>query len=238
MVDFGLVARAYADDVRERVARSCSAATVERIERSRRPRPSRDAGGRGRRAARRSSARASTRTGSRSSPGRRSSRGSFRSAATTPPPARARHLAARSMYPVPDPTFPFLGVHTTVRLDGRCGSARTPCSPSPARGTAASRSGWATCSRPRGRPGSGDSRGGTGGWASPSSLRDFSRRLFVASARKLLPELAAGRRRAGPAGIRAQALSADGSLVDDFVIHEAEGSCTSATRRRPARPRP
>ena len=54
-------------------------------------------------------------------------------------------------------------------------------------------------------------------------VRDLSNRLFVASARKLLPELELADVEPGPSGIRAQALAADGTLLDDFVFHESEG---------------
>lgn len=47
---------------------------------------------------------------------------------------------------------------------------------------------------------------------------DYSRRLFVRAARKLIPELAPADVEPGPAGIRAQALTSDGQLVDDFVV--------------------
>ena len=48
--------------------------------------------------------------------------------------ARGRaHLVRGLIYPVPDPRFPFLGVHFTRRIDGEVGRARTPCSRSPAR---------------------------------------------------------------------------------------------------------
>ena len=53
--------------------------------------------------------------------------------------------------------------------------------------------------------------------------RDLSTRRFVAAARKLLPELDVGDVLPGPAGIRAQALEPDGTLLDDFVFHEADG---------------
>jgi L-2-hydroxyglutarate oxidase LhgO len=53
-------------------------------------------------------------------------------------------------------------------------------------------------------------------------VRDLSRRLFVASARKLLPELEVGDVVPGPSGIRAQALALDGTLLDDFVFHESD----------------
>ena len=54
-------------------------------------------------------------------------------------------------------------------------------------------------------------------------VRDLSTRLFVASTRKLLPGLEVSDVLPGPSGIRAQALAADGTLLDDFVFHEAEG---------------
>ena len=54
-------------------------------------------------------------------------------------------------------------------------------------------------------------------------VRDFSTRRFVEAARKLLPELAVDDVLPGPSGIRAQALAPDGTLLDDFVFHEAPG---------------
>jgi L-2-hydroxyglutarate oxidase LhgO len=53
--------------------------------------------------------------------------------------------------------------------------------------------------------------------------RDYSKHLFVASAKKLLPELEPGDVVPGDAGIRAQALLGDGSLVDDFVLERRPG---------------
>jgi L-2-hydroxyglutarate oxidase LhgO len=55
------------------------------------------------------------------------------------------------------------------------------------------------------------------------TVRDLSTRLFVASARRLLPELEVADVRPGPSGIRAQALAPDGTLLDDFVFHEGAG---------------
>ena len=47
---------------------------------------------------------------------------------------------------------------------------------------------------------------------------DYSRRLVVRAARQLIPELTPADVEPGPAGIRAQALTPDGLLVDDFVV--------------------
>jgi L-2-hydroxyglutarate oxidase LhgO len=55
------------------------------------------------------------------------------------------------------------------------------------------------------------------------TVRDLSKKRFVAAARALLPELTVDDVLPGPSGIRAQALAPDGTLIDDFVFHEAEG---------------
>ena len=52
--------------------------------------------------------------------------------------------------------------------------------------------------------------------------RASSRRAFVAALRPYLPALSAADVVPGPAGVRAQALASDGTLVDDFVISETE----------------
>ena len=60
--------------------------------------------------------------------------------------------------------------------------------------------------------------------ARPSSPHAASKRALVAAARRLVPELRAADFVAGPAGVRAQALGRDGSLVDDFVVSRAGGA--------------
>jgi L-2-hydroxyglutarate oxidase len=130
----------------------------------------------------------------------------------------ARHLVNALLYPVPDPTFPFLGVHATVRLDGsvwlgpnavlafaRDGYSRWHVRP---------RDLWDSVSAP------GFRRLARRHWrvGAMEMLRDWSRTLLAREARKLLPELRANDLESGPAGIRAQALAPDGTLVDDFVF--------------------
>lgn len=134
-----------------------------------------------------------------------------------------RHLVRGLVYPVPDPEFPFLGIHTTVRPDGdvwlgpnavlalaREGYRRRDVSARDVRETLRS-PGFRRLARRHWRMGAGE------------TVRDLSTRRFVASARKLLPELELGDVVRGPSGIRAQALAPDGTLVDDFVFHEADG---------------
>jgi (S)-2-hydroxyglutarate dehydrogenase len=134
-----------------------------------------------------------------------------------------RHLVRGLVYPVPDPAFPFLGIHTTVRPDGevllgpnavlalaREGYRRRDVSLRDLRETLRS-AGFRRLARRHWRTGFGE------------LARDLSKRRFVAAARKLLPELEVGDVLPGPAGIRAQALAPDGTLLDDFVFHEADG---------------
>jgi L-2-hydroxyglutarate oxidase LhgO len=49
-----------------------------------------------------------------------------------------------------------------------------------------------------------------------------SRKAFVAELRRFVPELRSADVLAGPAGVRAQAVARDGSLIDDFVVHRTE----------------
>ncbi len=129
-----------------------------------------------------------------------------------------RGLVNGLVYPVPDPTFPFLGVHTTLRPDGSIWLG-------PNAVLAFAREGYGRFHvRPRdlvetlGTPGF--RRLARRHWriGTVELVRDYSRRLFVASARKLIPDLRSDDVRRGPAGIRAQAIASDGSLVDDFVF--------------------
>ncbi len=132
--------------------------------------------------------------------------------------ADRRHLVNGLVYPVPDPSFPFLGVHTTVRPDGavwlgpnavlafaREGYGRFTVRPRDLAETLAS-PGFRRLALRHWRTGFGE------------LARDYSTRLFVGAARKLLPELEAADVQPGPSGIRAQALGRDGSLLDDFVF--------------------
>ena len=134
-----------------------------------------------------------------------------------------RHLVRGLVYPVPDPAFPFLGIHTTVRPDGavwlgpnavlafsREGYRRRDVSLRDLRETMRS-SGFRRLARKHWRMGAAE------------AVRDFSTRRFVDAARKLLPELGVDDVLPGPSGIRAQALAPDGTLLDDFVFHEAPG---------------
>jgi L-2-hydroxyglutarate oxidase len=126
------------------------------------------------------------------------------------------------IYPVPDPAFPFLGVHSTLRMDGsmwlgpnavlafaREGYRRWDVN-LPDLWDALSYAGFRALVRKYWRVGV------------EEMVRDFSKKRFVQAIQRFVPEITAADVVEGPAGIRAQALEADGRLVDDFVI-DADG---------------
>jgi len=129
-----------------------------------------------------------------------------------------RHLVRGLVYPVPDPRYPFLGVHLTPRVDGevmvgpnavlafaREGYRRRDFSARDMREVLAY-SGFRSFAKQHWRTGVTEMRG------------SLSTRRFVAAAQRYVPELAVGDVVPGPSGIRAQAVDADGSLVDDFRV--------------------
>lgn len=129
-----------------------------------------------------------------------------------------QHLVNGLVYPVPDPRYPFLGVHLTPRVDGsvmvgpnavlalaREGYRWTDVSPRDLV-QAACYPGFRSFARVHWRTGVKEMFG------------SLSKRAFVAAARKYVPELKVSDVVPGPRGIRAQALDRDGALVDDFRI--------------------
>jgi (S)-2-hydroxyglutarate dehydrogenase len=136
----------------------------------------------------------------------------------------ARPLVRSLIYPVPDPELPFLGVHLTTRIDGEVLLG-------PSALLAGALDAY-TLKRVR----LGDLRA-TFGWPGTwRVMRRFwrvgltelhlaaSRRAFVAACARYVPALTAADVLPGPAGVRAQAVSRAGALVDDFVVSEAGGA--------------
>jgi L-2-hydroxyglutarate oxidase len=129
-----------------------------------------------------------------------------------------RHLVKGLVYPVPDPRYPFLGVHLTPRVDGevlvgpnavlalaREGYRRRDVTVRDLRDIVGY-AGFRRFARQHWRTGLVEMRG------------SVSKRSFVAAAQRYVPELQVADVVPGPAGVRAQALERDGSLVDDFRI--------------------
>jgi len=133
-------------------------------------------------------------------------------------PERA-HLVRGLLYPVPDPAYPFLGVHFTRRVGGgvdigpnavlafaREGYRRRDIHAGDLLDTLRSR-GFRALARKHWRMGVHEVRG------------SLSKRAFAAAARRYVPAISADDLVPAPAGVRAQALDPDGSLVDDFRIN-------------------
>jgi len=128
------------------------------------------------------------------------------------------HLVRGNIYPVPNPKFPFLGVHFTPRMDGAVWLG-------PNAVLAAKREGysWADVSL-RDLTESLRYRGFRKlalrnlSYGAGETLRSVFIRLQLAKLRQYVPEITAADISRGPAGVRAMALEADGQLVDDFVF--------------------
>ena len=126
------------------------------------------------------------------------------------------------IYPVPDPRFPFLGVHLTRGIEGHVHAG-------PNAVLALAREGYAwTDVSPRDVA---DSLAWPGLWrlaarnlvpGAAEVGRSLSRRAFARSLSRLVPGISAGDLVPAPAGVRAQALRRDGGLVDDFLL-QGEG---------------
>jgi L-2-hydroxyglutarate oxidase len=130
----------------------------------------------------------------------------------------AEHLCQGLIYPVPDPSFPFLGVHFTRMIHGG-----VDCGPNAV--LAFAREGyrrrdvnlrdlWDSLCHP------GFRRLAWKHWRTGlgEMWRSWSKAAFVRALQRLVPAIQANQLVDAPAGVRAQALRFDGSLVDDFVI--------------------
>lgn len=126
------------------------------------------------------------------------------------------HLIRGLIYPVPDPRFPFLGVHFTKRIHGgveagpnavlalkREGYSRTSFDIADTASMAAFAGFWKMASKY---------------WKMgfEELYRSWSKHAFTVALQKLLPELTSDDIRAGGSGVRAQAVDKSGKLLDDF----------------------
>lgn len=125
------------------------------------------------------------------------------------------------VYPVPDPAFPFLGVHLTRGIGGE-----VHVGPNAVPALAREGYGWGTV-RPRdiadelAWPGSWRMAARHWKYGAGEIRRSLSKPAFVEAVRRLLPAVRADDLRPAAAGVRAQAVLRDGTLVDDFLIREA-----------------
>ncbi|MGP6159656.1 MAG: L-2-hydroxyglutarate oxidase [Vulcanimicrobiaceae bacterium] len=133
------------------------------------------------------------------------------------------YLVKGNIYPVPDPEFPFLGVHFTPRMDGSIWLG-------PNAVLAFAREGYTFFKI--------DPRELFDALSYPGVFslftkywkiglgeiyRDLVHSAYVKALQRYIPELKVSDCLPGPSGVRAQAMSPDGSLVDDFVFEGSEG---------------
>lgn len=137
---------------------------------------------------------------------------------------QAAGLVRGLIYPVPNPAFPFLGVHLTRTISGdvhagpnavlalkREGYRRRDVSLRDAAELAGSRALWRLARKHAGE-------------GAREALRSLSKRRFVRSVQRLVPEIGPDDLIPGSAGVRAQAVAPTGELVDDFLIVRNESS--------------
>lgn len=136
----------------------------------------------------------------------------------------AQHLVRNLIYPVPDPGFPFLGVHFTRLIEGgveagpnavlafaREGYSKWAFNASDFLDAIAYRGLWNFMRHHRAMA-----------WAEVQ--RSFSKKRFCASLQRLVPEIEEQHLETGGAGVRAQAMLDDGTLVQDFHFLERPGA--------------
>jgi L-2-hydroxyglutarate oxidase len=132
-----------------------------------------------------------------------------------------RDLVRGLIYPVPDPNFPFLGVHLTRMIDGSVHAG-------PNAVLAMAREGyrWRDLETKQIL----EHLGNRGLWklarkywrtGAGEIWRSVSKTAFVRALQRLVPEIGPEDLETSPAGVRAQAMSAEGELLDDFSITEA-----------------
>lgn len=134
------------------------------------------------------------------------------------------HLVRNLIYPVPDPSFPFLGVHLTRMIEGhihagpnavlalaREGYRWRDVSPAQLREHATNRGLWRLAGK-YWRTGAGEV------W------RSLHKAAFVRALQRLVPDIEADDLVRSPAGVRAQAMDGQGELLDDFAIEQTAHS--------------
>ncbi|MFY0625652.1 MAG: L-2-hydroxyglutarate oxidase [Reichenbachiella sp.] len=147
---------------------------------------------------------------------------------------QSKHLVKNLIYPVPDPNFPFLGVHFTRMMNGSVEAG-------PNAVLAFAREGYTkniinipelaeTLAWP------GFQKVAAKYWKTGfgEMYRSFSKAAFTKALQKLIPEIQASDLSPGGAGIRAQACDRSGGLLDDFQILEDENCVNVCNAPSPA----
>ncbi len=136
--------------------------------------------------------------------------------------AESESLCRNLIYPVPDPSFPFLGVHFTRMIDGG-----VECGPNAV--LALARKGYRWTDLSLKDLGSTFSYGGFLKLAAKywrtglgEMHRSLSKRAYVAALQRLIPSIRDSDLKLGRTGVRAQAVARSGELVDDFLVKRSD----------------
>lgn len=133
-----------------------------------------------------------------------------------------QYLVKNLIYPVPDPQFPFLGVHFTRMINGGVEAGPNAVLAFKREGYKKTDFSFRDILEMKLYPGFWKMAAKYYKMGFQEFRRSFSKELFVKSLQKLIPEIQYEDIEVGGAGVRAQALERDGKLVDDFRIVEAE----------------
>jgi (S)-2-hydroxyglutarate dehydrogenase len=136
--------------------------------------------------------------------------------------AERTHLVRGLIYPVPDPQFPFLGVHLTRMIDGTVHAGPNAVLALAREGYSWGRINVRDLGQSLSYPGLRKLARKHLRYGIGEVTRSLSRRRFADSVAELVPEVTKADLEPAGAGVRAQAIRPDGGLVDDFLIVRAD----------------
>lgn len=131
-----------------------------------------------------------------------------------------QYLVNTLIYPVPNPDFPFLGVHFTRMIDGGVEAGPNAVLAFKLEGYKKSDINLLDIYRIFSWRGFGKVAGKYFKVGMGEFKRSFSKKAFVKALQKLLPEITSEDLIKGGSGVRAQAIGRDGRMIDDFVIRQ------------------
>ncbi|UTR11938.1 L-2-hydroxyglutarate oxidase [Evansella sp. LMS18] len=145
-----------------------------------------------------------------------------------------RGLVKNLIYPVPNPKFPFLGVHFTRMIGGEVDAGPNAVLSFKREGYKKSDFNMQDFTEVMRYPGFWKLASKYMKEGMDEMVRSVSKKMFVKSLQNLIPEITEDDLVPGPAGVRAQALKADGGLVDDFHIIQGKRSIHVCNAPSPA----
>jgi L-2-hydroxyglutarate oxidase len=145
-----------------------------------------------------------------------------------------RHLVKHLIYPVPNPNFPFLGVHFTRMIGGHVEAGPNAVLSFKREGYKKTDFSLEDFVETMAYPGFWKLAGKFWKEGMNEMVRSASKAAFVRSLQQLIPEIEGKDLVSAPAGVRAQALKPDGSLVDDFHIINGKNSTHVCNAPSPA----